>query len=252
MQSRFPVIDPALNWLLETPFNRELVRSVQAYMEREGMSRTEFGWRAVGDPGFVFRRLHSGCSVKLDTADRVRRFIGEITFRPLLCCELDAFMAVTKVQPWVLGDRSVRQGAFVKRLRAGASPHLATVDRFRRWMGTQIGTDLRRAMFAAVTEAMSYRSGVNGAVALLANAHGSQGGEAMKERPVLLNTKQAAGVVGLSPRTLERMRAEGGGPRFRRISRWVRYLLSDLERWIEECGPDPAPDGRRKRQGKKR
>ena len=57
----------------------------------------------------------------------------------------------------------------------------------------------------------------------------------MKENPVLLTTAQAAAVLGLSPRTLERYRIVGGGPRFRKIGRWVRYLQSDLDEWLNGC-----------------
>jgi excisionase family DNA binding protein len=46
-----------------------------------------------------------------------------------------------------------------------------------------------------------------------------------------LNTDQAAHYVGLSPRTLEKMRAFGGGPEFRRHGRQVRYHIDDLDAW---------------------
>ena len=235
MESPPAFIDPALKRLLESSFDEELHRSVHAYIEREGMSPTRFGRLAVGDAGFLSKRLNSRKSVKLDTADRVRRFIGEPGFRALLCCEVDAFMAVTKLQPWILGDRAVRQTSFVARLRAGASPHIATVDRFRRWMREQVDADRRQAILTAVSRSLSDRAGAHGAPAPLPRTFGPRRGEPMREHPVLLTTAQAAAVVGLSPRTLERYRIVGGGPRFRKIGRWVRYLQSDLEDWLEGC-----------------
>lgn len=48
-----------------------------------------------------------------------------------------------------------------------------------------------------------------------------------------LNTDQAAFYVGLSSRTLEKMRTHGGGPRFRKHGRYVRYHIVDLDGWSE-------------------
>ena len=49
----------------------------------------------------------------------------------------------------------------------------------------------------------------------------------------LLTTEEAAERLCLSARTLERYRASGEGPKFRKIGRWVRYTVADLEAWIE-------------------
>jgi hypothetical protein len=46
-----------------------------------------------------------------------------------------------------------------------------------------------------------------------------------------LNTGQAAIYVGLSARTLEKMRLRGSGPPFRRHGRHVRYHIADLDSW---------------------
>lgn len=46
-----------------------------------------------------------------------------------------------------------------------------------------------------------------------------------------LSTKQAADYVGLSPRTLEKMRVVGGGPTYRKHGRYVRYHIDDLSGW---------------------
>jgi len=51
----------------------------------------------------------------------------------------------------------------------------------------------------------------------------------------LLDTRGAAAVLRLSPRTLESLRLRGGGPRYIRLSRRaVRYHPTDLNVWIEE------------------
>ncbi len=44
----------------------------------------------------------------------------------------------------------------------------------------------------------------------------------------LLTTQQAAWLLRVSRKTLERMRVEGRGPRFVKIGRSVRYRQSDL------------------------
>lgn len=48
-----------------------------------------------------------------------------------------------------------------------------------------------------------------------------------------LNTAQAAFYIGLSRRTLEKMRLTGDGPRFRKHGRYVRYHINDLDAWSE-------------------
>lgn len=46
-----------------------------------------------------------------------------------------------------------------------------------------------------------------------------------------LNTRQSAHYLGLSLRRLERMRAAGEGPRYRRHGRLIFYHIDDLEHW---------------------
>jgi excisionase family DNA binding protein len=48
----------------------------------------------------------------------------------------------------------------------------------------------------------------------------------------LLTQRQAAALLRLSERTLERLRVAGTGPRFVRAGRSVRYREGDLEAWI--------------------
>jgi excisionase family DNA binding protein len=52
-----------------------------------------------------------------------------------------------------------------------------------------------------------------------------------KKGSPFLNTDQAAHYVGLSRRTLEKMRTAGGGPLFRKHGRYVRYHIDDLDEW---------------------
>ncbi|TIL80645.1 MAG: helix-turn-helix domain-containing protein [Mesorhizobium sp.] len=74
-----------------------------------------------------------------------------------------------------------------------------------------------------------------------------------KKGSPFLNTAQAAFYVGLSQRTLEKMRLNGGGPKFRKHGRYVRYHIDELDDWSKghphygapEAGSTPADEGGR-------
>ena len=46
-----------------------------------------------------------------------------------------------------------------------------------------------------------------------------------------LTNTEAADFLTLSPKTLNKLRVIGGGPRFRKLGRRVAYSLADLEEW---------------------
>ena len=48
-----------------------------------------------------------------------------------------------------------------------------------------------------------------------------------------LTNIEAAAFLRLSPRTLEKQRVIGGGPRFRKFGRRVMYAIVDLETWAD-------------------
>ncbi|WP_405121139.1 helix-turn-helix transcriptional regulator [Pseudomonas leptonychotis] len=52
--------------------------------------------------------------------------------------------------------------------------------------------------------------------------------------PRYLTNAEAATYLRLSPRTLEKQRGIGGGPRFHKFGRRVMYALADLETWASE------------------
>lgn len=52
--------------------------------------------------------------------------------------------------------------------------------------------------------------------------------------PRYLTNSEAAAYLRLSPRTLEKHRVIGGGPRFHKFGRRVMYALADLEAWASE------------------
>ena len=51
--------------------------------------------------------------------------------------------------------------------------------------------------------------------------------------PRLLTTAQAAEYTGLAKQTLHQKRVSGGGPKFCKIGRTVRYRKEDLDAWVE-------------------
>ena len=64
-----------------------------------------------------------------------------------------------------------------------------------------------------------------------------------------LTNDEAAAFLRLSPRTLEKQRVIGGGPRFRKFGRRVMYAIVDLEAWADarsfEMTSDPEYAARR-------
>ena len=59
-----------------------------------------------------------------------------------------------------------------------------------------------------------------------------------------LTNEEAAAYLRLSPRTLEKQRVVGGGPRFRKFGRRLLYAIEDLELWANaracEMTSDPS------------
>jgi hypothetical protein len=51
--------------------------------------------------------------------------------------------------------------------------------------------------------------------------------------PVLLDEKEAADRLGLSPRTLQAWRVSGGGPIYRKVGRRVLYAVPDLAAFVD-------------------
>lgn len=66
--------------------------------------------------------------------------------------------------------------------------------------------------------------------------------ETAKKGSPFLNTRQAAHFLGLSHRTLEKMRADKVGPKYRKHGRIVRYHIDDLIRYSNERTPDNSGD----------
>ena len=57
----------------------------------------------------------------------------------------------------------------------------------------------------------------------------------MMHEPRFLKTSEAARILGLQSKTLERWRWAGRGPAYRKLGSAVRYDSRELERWAESC-----------------
>ena len=85
------------------------------------------------------------------------------------------------------------------------------------------------------------------APAVLAASLEEPGGRPIPEHPdALLNTAEAAFLMGLSPRTCEALRLRGGGPPYIQVTpKAVRYRRRDLEAWLDgrrrKSTSDPWP-----------
>ena len=62
-----------------------------------------------------------------------------------------------------------------------------------------------------------------------------------EHRTQAMTDREAAKVLGLSVATLRAWRLRRRGPRFLRFGRAVRYLIADLDRFIESNTIDPRP-----------
>ncbi|HCL3791616.1 TPA: helix-turn-helix domain-containing protein [Pseudomonas aeruginosa] len=57
-----------------------------------------------------------------------------------------------------------------------------------------------------------------------------------------LTNDEAAAYLRLSPRTLEKQRVIGGGPRFRKFGRRVMYAVADLDAWADQHSFEATSD----------
>ena len=61
----------------------------------------------------------------------------------------------------------------------------------------------------------------------------AQPSAAAPDNPEFLTNDEAAAFLRLSPRTLEKQRVLGGGPRYRKFGARVLYAVGDLRTWAD-------------------
>ncbi len=57
-----------------------------------------------------------------------------------------------------------------------------------------------------------------------------------------VRTHEAANLLGISPRTLEKYRCHGSGPTFRKLGGRVVYAIDDLEAWADQAACHSTSD----------
>ena len=119
--------------------------SVEDWMARENVSGRRFGEVAAGDPSLV-AQLRRGRSLRLRTADRLLAFMGMAPVGEAFRREVEAFLAATGLKVSLFGELAAGDPSFVARLRRGASPTLAKVDRVRAWMAAYADNRERAAV----------------------------------------------------------------------------------------------------------
>ena len=206
-----------------TDRNTSLQKTIAGFLARRGMGRGRFGLETAGNPSLV-ARLAAGLVPRLATADRVLAYMGEEPFGPAFRREVEAFIAVTRTKAHLLGQEAMGDPSFVARLRQGASPRLDTCDRVSAWMESRASEAERRAVRAAVED---------GVPAVPVDC-AKQWEAGMDDDAIYMGTRELAAFLGLSPRTLDRYRVSGGGPKFHKFGNRVRYARADVEAWAAE------------------
>ena len=131
-------------------YTNALRRTIEGYLQHNGISARRLGQEALSDPGLV-ADLNRGRSLRISTADRLLRFMGHEPIGSVFRKELETFLAITKMKPYLLGLHAAHDPSFVHRVRNGVSPRLATVDRVRQWMH-RVCTDHERTAIHQLLE----------------------------------------------------------------------------------------------------
>lgn len=61
--------------MAEKTLRRNVLQSVEKFLDLSGMSATKFGYVSCGDPGFV-RKLRNGRDFRASTLEEALRFLG--------------------------------------------------------------------------------------------------------------------------------------------------------------------------------
>ena len=143
------------------------------------------------------------------------------------------------------------------KLRTGASPRLSTVEQVQAWMranrsglehtpGAQDQDDGARPSPDRSSDPDHHEEPAEALADPSSSDEVRPRGTTVytKDGPqVILTTREAAALLTLAPRTLERYRVKGGGPRCLQIGGTVRYVRLDLLEWVLTKRRDGTPEG---------
>ena len=213
-----------------TKLDIELQRVVAAWLERSGMSAERLGELALEDAGFV-AELNRGRSPQLDAVDRLLGFMDIAPIGPRFRQEIEAFLIVTHTRPTVLGTRAIGKSSFVWELRSGTSPTLESTYRVRTWMhGSANELDRTAIAWLLANDAPAPPYGLS---AVFASWTDDDRGLGTLDERTFLTVREAATLLGLTPRTLDGYRVTGDGPAFHRFGSRVLYARFDVEAWVK-------------------
>ena len=209
--------------------------AIEAWCAHNGMSAGAFGAAALRDRDFV-ASLRRGRNPRLRTVDGVLAVMDEPPAGPAFLEEVEAFLAVTGIKRSLLGREATGNPSFVAQLRKGVSPTLKTVTDVRAWMAAHASAgEWReiRARTGAMPRFMTVgkRLPPESPARCETDRPGDERPRRRRNGRRYVKTREAAKLVGLSPRTLDTYRCTGAGPRYYRFGGCVRYRVKDLDAW---------------------
>ncbi len=210
-------------------------QAIEAWCSRSGMSAGALGAAALRDRDFV-ASLRRGRNPRLRTVDSVLAVMGEPPAGPAFLGEVEAFLAVTGIKRSLLGREATGNPSFVAELRKGVSPTLSTVRDVRAWMASHASAEEWREIRARIGAMPRFLTGAplpppEPPGRSETDRPGDKRPRRRRKGRRYVNTRKAAKLVGLSPRTLDTYRCTGAGPRYYRFGGCVRYRVKDLDAW---------------------
>ncbi len=235
----------------------DLIRqAVEVYLSHSQMSERRLGAFAVGDPSMV-PRLMTGASIRLDKADQLLCYMNEAPIGPGFVGEVEAFLSESGIGHRRFGSLAAGDPLFLRKLRTGAAPRLSTVEQVQAWMranrsvlvhtsGAQDQGDAEQSLPDRSSDPDRHEKPAEALADPSSSDDTRPRGTTVytKDGPqMILTTREAAALLTLAPRTLERYRVKGGGPRYLKIGGAVRYARLDLLEWVLTMRRDGMPEG---------
>ena len=226
-----------------TTLEDSIRQAIDAYLARSRLSERKLSAFAVGDPALI-PRVRAGGSMLLDTADQLLTYMNEEPIGPAFRSEVEAFLSETGIGEHKFGDAAVGDPSFVAKLQSRPSPRLSTVQRVQGWMRARKDEFIRAAAAREQAELRETSVALSSGPVTQDTLDASMPQSPFDDESALVGTipaednskmfyttSEAAALLTLSPRTLDRYRETGKGPPYFRMGTAIRYLRSDLMEW---------------------